>query len=142
VPAIPAGHDGKLSDHMRNAVLPAIILIATLLSPVYGQNPRGSLLGTVQDATGARIASADVELQAKDSSLRRESSSKRNGEFRLDDLLPGTYRITVEASGFAPAQAEVVVAVSLVREVRRERCSTPRAANADAAQRARHYQRD
>jgi len=102
---------------MRNAILLAIILIMPLLSPLYAQNPRGSLRGTVQDATGARIPSAKIELQAADSLLRRESASEANGEFRVDDLLPGTYRLTVKASGFGPAQAEVVVTVSLVREV-------------------------
>ena len=102
---------------MRNSILPAIILVTTLFSPLYAQNPRGSLRGTVQDATGARIASSKIELQAADSSLRRESVSEANGEFRLDDLLPGAYRITVKASGFASAEAEVVVAVSIVRDV-------------------------
>jgi len=94
-----------------------MILTAVLLSPLYAQNPRGSLRGMVQDATGARVSSAKIELQAADSSLRRQSTSEANGEFRLDDLLPGKYRLTVRASGFAPAQAEVVLAVSLVREV-------------------------
>lgn len=102
---------------MRKATIRAIVLITVLLSPLYAQNPRGSLRGTVLDATGARIRSAKIELQAADSSLRRESASEPNGEFRVDDLLPGTYHLTVQASGFAPAQAEVVVAVSLVRDV-------------------------
>jgi hypothetical protein len=102
---------------MRNAIVSAIILTTALLSPLYAQNPRGSLRGTVQDPTGARIPSAKVELQAADSSLRRQSASEANGEFRLDDLLPGTYRLTVKATGFAPAEAEVVVSVSLVRDV-------------------------
>jgi hypothetical protein len=102
---------------MRIAILSAVIIITALLSPLYAQNPRGSLRGTVQDATGARVPSAQIELQAADSSLRRESTSGTNGEFRLDDLLPGTYRLTVKTPGFAPAQAEVAIAVSLARDV-------------------------
>jgi Carboxypeptidase regulatory-like domain/TonB dependent receptor len=103
---------------MRNAIFPAIILLSTaLLSPLYAQNPRGSLRGMVQDTTGARVHSAKIELQAADSPLRRESVSETNGEFRLDDLLPGVYRLTVKAPGFAPAQADVVVAVSLVHDL-------------------------
>ena len=102
---------------MKKAILFAIILIAALLSPLYAQNPRGSLRGTVQDSTGARVPSAKIELQAADSSLRRESVSEANGEFRLDALPPGTYRLTVKASGFAQAEAEVAVAVSLVRDL-------------------------
>ena len=99
-------------------IFPALVLITALLSLLHAQTPGGSLRGTVEDATGARVPSAKIELQMADSSLRRESASGPNGEFRLDDLLPATYRATVKASGFAPAQADVVIAVSLVREVR------------------------
>jgi hypothetical protein len=71
----------------------------------------------VQDATGARIPSAKIILQAADSSLQREANSEDRGEFRVDDLLPGAYRMTVTATGFAAAQANVSIAVSSVREV-------------------------
>ena len=86
-------------------------------SVLQAQNPRGSLRGTVQDSTGARVASATIALEAVDSSLRREANSEDRGEFRLDDLLPGNYRIQVTAKGFAAAQADVVIAVATVREV-------------------------
>src|ERR1700758_4291525 len=91
----------------------ALILGALL----YAQNPRGSLRGTVQDLTGARVPSAKILLQAVDSSMQREAASEDRGEFRLDDVLPGPYRITVSATGFAPAQADITIAVSSVREV-------------------------
>ena len=95
-----------------------IVLSAILLSPqIYAQNPRGSLRGAVQDASGARIASAKIVVQSSDSSLRREAVSEDRGEFRLDDLLPGAYRIMVTAQGFAPAGASVTIEVSSVREV-------------------------
>ncbi len=95
------------------AVVSVIVLSSTLLS----QNPRGSLRGTVQDVSGARVASASIALEAVDSSLRRQASSEDRGEFRLDDLLPGNYRIKVTANGFASAHADVTIAVATVREV-------------------------
>ncbi len=94
-----------------------VVSTIVLATALYGQNPRGSLRGTVQDVSGARIPSARIEVQSVDSSLRREASSEDRGEFRLDDLLPGAYRMTVSATGFAPAQADVSIAVSSVREV-------------------------
>ncbi|MFZ0806884.1 MAG: carboxypeptidase regulatory-like domain-containing protein [Candidatus Sulfotelmatobacter sp.] len=106
---------------MRQALFPhkilALLSVLFLLATASAQNPRGSLRGSVQDATGARIPSAKIVLQAADSALRREATSEDRGEFRLDDLLPGPYRMTVSATGFAPAQADVSVAVSLVRDV-------------------------
>ena len=56
-------------------------------------------------------------MKSLDSPLQREATSEDRGEFRLDDLLPGAYVITVSASGFAPAEAQVSIAVSSVREV-------------------------
>jgi hypothetical protein len=56
-------------------------------------------------------------VKSLDSPLQREATSEDRGEFRLDDLLPGAYDITVSASGFAPAEAHVSIAVSSVREV-------------------------
>ncbi len=95
-----------------------VIVSAVVLATVaQAQNPRGSLRGTVQDATGARIPSAKIVVQSVDSPMQREATSEDRAEFRLDDLLPGSYRITVSAAGFAPAQADVSIAVSSVREV-------------------------
>jgi Carboxypeptidase regulatory-like domain/TonB dependent receptor len=91
----------------------AILLTANL----YAQNSRGSLRGTVQDATGARISSARIVAQLAGSSIQREAASEDRGEFRLDDLQPGNYHITISAKGFAPAQAEVPVAVANVRDI-------------------------
>jgi hypothetical protein len=97
--------------------LPAAVSLIVLATILHAQNPRGSLRGTVQDATGARIPSARIVVEAVDSPLQREATSEDRGEFRLDDLRPGGYRITVSAVGFAPAQARVAIAVSSVREI-------------------------
>ena len=106
-----------IAGAMIARVLLAAVGAVLLASGVQAQNPRGSLRGTVQDATGARVASARIVVQAVDSALQREVASEDRGEFRLDDLLPGAYSITVSAAGFAPAQADVVIAVATVRDV-------------------------
>jgi hypothetical protein len=93
------------------------VSLAALATVLQAQNPRGSLRGTVQDASGARVTSAKIVVQSVDSSLQRQAGSEDRGEFRLDDLLPGTYHMTVSAPGFGPAQADVPVVVSSVREV-------------------------
>jgi hypothetical protein len=95
----------------------ALLSSLLLLSQLQAQSPRGSLRGSVQDVTGARIANATIVAQSSDSSLRREADSEDRGEFRIDDLLPGRYRILVSAAGFSDAVAEVPIAVSSVREI-------------------------
>jgi hypothetical protein len=95
-----------------------VTLFALLLAPtLHAQNPRGSLRGTVQDVTGARIPSARIVAQLSGSSVQREATSEDRGEFRIDDVLPGKYRVSITAAGFAPAQADVVIAVATVRDI-------------------------
>jgi hypothetical protein len=105
----------KLTVFRKSWAVLLSAMIAT--SVVHAQNPRGSLRGTVQDASGARIPSANIVVKSLDSPLQREATSEDRGEFRLDDLHPGAYRMTVTAPGFAQAQANVSITVSSVREV-------------------------
>ncbi|GAC1432100.1 MAG: hypothetical protein NVSMB58_13130 [Terriglobales bacterium] len=83
----------------------------------FAQNPHGSLRGEVLDASGARARGALVSLKSFGSGLTREVTADDRGEFRIEGLLPGRYRITVTAKGFAEAAADVDVVVSLVRDV-------------------------
>ncbi len=102
---------------IKNVFLSTVLLAVACLSPLYAQNPRGSLRGTVQDATGARVSNSRIVVQSADSSMRRETVSEEGGEFRLEDLLPGAYHVAVTAPGFARAEADVDVAVSTVRDI-------------------------
>jgi len=100
----------------NRAILTVIWLIA-VATVSFAQSPRGALRGAVQDTTGARIRAAKVEVRSADSAMQRVAATEDRGEFRVDDLPPGLYRITVSAPGFAPVDAEVSIAVSSVREV-------------------------
>jgi hypothetical protein len=99
------------------AFLCGFVFFAFLASAVLGQNPRGSLRGIVEDSSGAAVPSARIVVQAADSSLLRETISDVRGEFRIEDLLPGTYQLAVNARGFAEARSNVKVLVSSVQEV-------------------------
>ena len=101
----------------RQAGFTLTLFVVLLSANLYAQNSHGSLRCTVQDATGARISSAKIVAQLAGSSIQREAVSEDRGEFRLDDLLPGDYRVTISAKGFAPAQAELSVAVANVRDI-------------------------
>ncbi len=106
-----------MRNTLRETALPFALLAIMLTSHLFAQNSRGSLRGTVQDASGARIARARIVAELSGSSLKREAISEDRGEFRLDDLLPGNYHIAVTANGFTPAQSSIVVAVASVRDI-------------------------
>jgi hypothetical protein len=44
-------------------------------------------------------------------------TASAQGEFRIEGLLPGSYRVTASAKGFGEATADVDVAVSVVRDI-------------------------
>ena len=83
----------------------------------FAQDPRGTLRGVVQDATGARVAAAEVTVRAAESPLERHSTTNIRGEFRVDELLSGAYSVTVHAQGFADAKSTVRIAVSSTTDV-------------------------
>src|SRR5437867_4108631 len=106
---------------MRNEVRKQIALAisffgaAVLVSfppAVRAQNPGGSLLVTVQDSTGARVAGASVSLTQEKFAISRTGKADAQGEKRFESLQPGSYTVTVNVTGFAEKTAAVVVAVS------------------------------
>jgi hypothetical protein len=94
-----------------------LVLMLFLALPAAAQNPRGALVGVVQDASGARVASPTIVVRAADSPVERQITGDKQGGFRIDDLLAGPYVLTVRASGFAEATSQVAIAVSSLREV-------------------------
>lgn len=88
-----------------------------LLMPAFAQNPCGTLLGTVQDSSGARVAAASIVATNTEISLTRQTQCDARGEFRIEELPPGEYRVTINARGFSEATSQVIVAVSSVREI-------------------------
>lgn len=61
----------------------------------------GSISGTVIDETGAVIVGAHVTLTSADQSANREALSADDGQFFFANVVPGTFQITISASGFA-----------------------------------------
>jgi len=95
-----------------------VYLLALCSLPSSAQTFRGGLVGTVKDANGALVANAGILLRAAGAaSVERTATSGSEGQFRVDDLLPGVYRMTVKAKGFADATSDVTVVVSRVKEV-------------------------
>jgi Carboxypeptidase regulatory-like domain/TonB dependent receptor len=99
----------------RAAVLVLSVLIFSAISPA--QSFHGSIIGHVQDASGGRVPAAKIAVTAAGTALERAGVSDKNGDFRVDDLLPGTYHLSVAAPGFADAGSDVQVLVSTVRDV-------------------------
>jgi len=74
---------------------------------------KGSIGGTVTDATGAAIPGAKVTVTGQ-TGVRTETTNEA-GIFKVDNLTPGTYAVKVEQTGFKGAVANNVT-VNVGRE--------------------------
>jgi len=97
----------------------SLLLIALCLTPLtlHAQSSTGTLLGEVQDSKGARIAGASVAISTPDQSSKRQATTNSRGEFRFVQLLPGSYNVVVNSSGFAQASSEVAVQISVPQDI-------------------------
>jgi len=91
-----------------------LLALAAILPASQAQQFRGSLFGQVLDESGARVVGAKIVIRAVALAGEREATSDSHGEFRIEDLLPGPYQVTVTAPGFADANANVDVIVAMV----------------------------
>jgi len=102
----------------RAALLSAALLALTLSgSRLLSQNPNGTLRGEVEDASGARIAGAQISLESSGLGIGRKAVADARGVFRIEGLLPGRYHLVASAKGFNDAASDVDIAVSIVRDV-------------------------
>ena len=66
----------------------------------------GAIQGTVQDANGAAVAGAEVEVKNADTNFVRTTTTDEEGRFVALQLPPGRYTVTVTKTGFATLVVE------------------------------------
>jgi len=78
-----------------------MLLLLLLVTASPGQTSRGSLTGTITDATGAVIADASVSLTQTGTNVVRKTTTNSAGIYRFDALDVGIYNVSAQAKGFA-----------------------------------------
>lgn len=95
------------SSALGHSVLLLLIMLSCHL--VFAQAVSGTLVGTVQDASGAIIADAQVSATETSTNVVRGTITNSSGNFSLPDMPPGTYSITVTKQGFKKETRENIV---------------------------------
>jgi hypothetical protein len=86
--------------------------------PLRAQAVGATLTGTVSDPSGGAIARATISSKNLATGLVREVISDSAGFYTLPNLAPGTYTVTVTASGFSTAiRSDFTVTVGENREL-------------------------
>jgi hypothetical protein len=70
---------------------------------------RASLQGTVMDSKGGVVSAAKVTVTNQGTGIQRETITSDQGFYRVNELPPGTYTVTVEAPGFKQAVSKNIV---------------------------------
>ena len=87
------------------------LFVALALAPLasFGQAISGNIVGTITDSTGAAITTADITATNVATGVVATAKPNGAGEYRFDNLLVGTYKISVKAAGFRTVNVQVEV---------------------------------
>src|SRR5712691_4988843 len=106
----------------RQATLGLIVVLCLALvfgaSTSLGQAVYGSIIGTVTDPQGNAVSGAKVTVTSVTKNTIEETTSNESGNFSVIHLIPDTYKVKIEASGFkANDIASVLVQVDTAARV-------------------------
>jgi len=80
-----------------------LALVLTVANALLAQLPTGTILGIIQDPTGAAVPGAEVTITNTETGLKRTFAAGSDGAYRFPALPVGTYRLEVRHEGFKTA---------------------------------------
>lgn len=93
-----------MPHRFRTGAAPVLTVLLALFSggamPAAAQVLYGSIVGTVNDATGAALPGAAVTIEQTETQLTRELVTDASGNYHFTAVPTGTYRISVKMNGF------------------------------------------
>src|SRR5713226_6806207 len=99
-------------------MLCCLMLLAFTLPALAQSSTDGAIGGTVYDSSGAVVPGAKVTVVNNGTNAAQETKADSSGYFRVAPLQPGSYTVSISASGFAAHKAErVIVQLGSVTEV-------------------------
>ena len=96
---------GLKSAQVLGGVLALLILNPGLLR-LAAQQYFGTIVGTVTDPSGAAVPDASVTVTNPQTAISRQVKTDDMGNYRVESLVPGTYTLKVEHSGFETAEVQ------------------------------------
>jgi len=94
---------------LAQTTLLALVFLTIASVGASAQIDRAELEGTVNDASGAVIRGAKVQVLAANTGVSQEQQTNSNGYYRFPGLAVGRYTVTVTGTGFKTHVIEQVV---------------------------------
>ncbi len=99
---------------MRSKTLVIVALVTVVVSCFYApkmsaQAVYGSILGTVTDPQGAAVAGAKVTVTNQRKGTSDTATTNQDGNYSVTHLVPDTYLVRVESSGFKVSEQKDVI---------------------------------
>jgi len=76
---------------------------------VSGQAVFGSIIGTVTDPQGNAVVGAKVTVTSTTKSFTYDTTTNESGNYSVTHLIPDTYKVHVEATGFQATEIPNVI---------------------------------
>ena len=86
-----------------------LIAAAVFAQPLFAQDTRGTIRGTITDANGATLPDVTVKVIDTARNTRVDLTSNDEGFYQATYLTPGTYQVIVEVNGFKRVVRENII---------------------------------
>jgi Carboxypeptidase regulatory-like domain/TonB dependent receptor len=98
-------------------VLFSVLALGLLNVSTIAQSTAGRVLGTITDQSGASLSGASIVITDTQRGTARSLTTGATGDYAVPDLIPGMYKIHVEAKGFKSVERPSVT-VEVATDVR------------------------
>ena len=86
------------------AIVCASLLLPVSSVPAWAQTATGTIVGQVSDPSGAAVVNAEVKVTDPTTNSSQTAKTNEVGRFTFPSVAPGTYDVTVTATGFTQSR--------------------------------------
>ncbi len=104
-----------MHSSLTHRVLAFLFALGLFTLPAFSQSTSGRIVGRVADPTGAVLAGVKITLINEATGASRDTQTNASGDFNFVEVVPGSYRVEFELTGFKKnVQTSVLVNVNQV----------------------------
>jgi Carboxypeptidase regulatory-like domain len=93
----------------RSRYIVSLLVFSLSVASIHAQQTTGSIVGTVKDQAGAVVPAAAVKATNVETGFSRSAPTNGYGEYRIDYLPVGKYKVELVAAGFRRFVQENIV---------------------------------